>query len=100
MTIKEIKDELHRLKLEQTARALDMAISAEGEALLVGRERAPLTERKRDAARRAAEEFYAAEISEALDAARLTITPDDVLWNRRKPTVWAIATLIREEWFK
>lgn len=92
MTIAEILTALCNAKLDQTAMGLERAIDEEAQALA----KLDLYNRrdKGKAAREAACEFYAEDITNQLREP-LEPTPDRVLSLRRFPVTWAVAEVLR-----
>ena len=89
---------LRSMQLDASAAALERAVDEEAIQLARLRQwpRKPSTRHVR-AELSEARELYAAEIAEELANSKPSaLTPSQILSHRRRPTVWAIACIIRE----
>ncbi len=93
MTYAEITEALHARKCVSTVAALDYAVELEKTSLHENTTKYKLRDGGR-AAREAAREFYAEDITRLLNEPEV-LTPDKLLSHRRIAIAWAVAEVLR-----
>jgi hypothetical protein len=93
VTYKQIIEELRTRKCDSTIVALEYAVEQEKTSLVENTTKYKLRDQGR-AAREAAREFYAEDITEQLNN-RQELTPQQLLNHRRIAIAWAVAEVLR-----